>query len=82
MSDAAIFIIGSGVFAITTTATLLYGYRWFTYKAIEDGVDVGEGWDEAKAAPTGDASAPVSDDRVIPIETARSVRPVRSVPLT
>jgi hypothetical protein len=40
MSDAIIFIIGSGVFAITTTATLLYGYSWFADKSVEAGIEV------------------------------------------
>ena len=29
MSDLLIFIVGTGVFAITTTATLVYGYLSF-----------------------------------------------------
>ncbi len=29
MSDLIIFIVGSGVFALVTTATLLYGYLTF-----------------------------------------------------
>ena len=60
MSDAIIFIIGSGVFAITTTATLLYGYRWFTYKSIDDGIDVRDGRN------TGQARATLSAVRVVP----------------
>jgi hypothetical protein len=40
MSDFLLFIIGSGVFAIATTATLLYGYATFTTKASEQGIGV------------------------------------------
>jgi len=38
MSDTIIFIIGGGVFALTTTATLIYGYLSFQDKAKADGV--------------------------------------------
>jgi hypothetical protein len=36
MSETLIFIIGSGVFAITTGATLLYGYFAFYERAEKD----------------------------------------------
>jgi len=36
MSETLIFIIGSGVFALTTGATLLYGYFTFYEKAEAD----------------------------------------------
>jgi hypothetical protein len=38
VSDLAIFIAGFVVFAVTTTATLLYGYFSFHARAVEDGV--------------------------------------------
>ena len=37
MSDVALFAIGMGVFAITFTATLLYGYFTFYAKSVEEG---------------------------------------------
>jgi hypothetical protein len=36
MSDLLIFIVGTGIFSITTAATLLYGYFTFYKRAEED----------------------------------------------
>lgn len=51
MSDTLIFVVGSGVFAITTTATLLYGYSWFNDKAVGEGIEDGSDAAEADGWP-------------------------------
>jgi hypothetical protein len=38
MNDLVIFIVGTGVFAVTTTATLLYGYFSFHRRAESQGI--------------------------------------------
>jgi hypothetical protein len=65
MSDAIIFTVGIGVFAITTTATLLYGYGVFLRQAQDQGI--GEetaieppSEDDPKPLPTPVDSAKVS----------------------
>lgn len=57
MSDTIIFIVGTGVFALTTTATLLYGYAWFNDKSVEAGVEDGSEEDfDAESEPDPEVS--------------------------
>ena len=51
MSETLIFIIGSGVFAITTGATLLYGYFTFYERAESDREDQAGPVDVETGAP-------------------------------
>jgi hypothetical protein len=70
MSDLVIFIVGTGVFAITTTATLLFGYVTFQQKAREDGVLVADGSDDRDDTDTQDLAAS-GELTAIPIDIAR-----------
>ncbi len=70
MSDLVIFIVGTGVFAVTTTATLLYGYVTFQKKARDDGIFVAEDAATETEADIQDPSAG-AEPTAISIEIAR-----------
>jgi hypothetical protein len=75
MSDIVIFIVGTGVFSITTTATLIYGYSWFNDKAVDAGVP--DGSDDPVEAEQAEHSnsitrtGPGRFDRPVPITPTR-----------
>jgi hypothetical protein len=79
MSDAMIFIVGAGVFAVTTTATLLYGYSWFNEKSVEAGVEDGSEkefeTDDTQSDDVGEPASLLS----VPVDIGRVYR---QLPLT